>query len=109
MGFIDDVEWVLEQIPTDHQTALFSATMPKQISKIAQKYLNDPAIIKIKDKSATVDTVRQRYWMVSGMHKLDALTRILEVEDTDGILVFARTKHYDNAARRAIRGTGFCC
>jgi len=92
MGFIDDVEWVLEQIPNEHQTALFSATMPKQIGKIAKNYLNDPALISIKDKTTTVSTVRQRYWMVSGMHKLDALTRILEVEDTDGILVFARTK-----------------
>jgi ATP-dependent RNA helicase DeaD len=106
MGFIDDVEWVLEQIPTEHQTALFSATIPKQISKIAQKYLNNPALIKIQDKSATVDTVRQRYWMVSGMHKLDALTRILEVEDTDGILVFARTKIMTTqlAERLAARG-----
>jgi ATP-dependent RNA helicase DeaD len=92
MGFIDDVEWVLEQIPNEHQTALFSATMPKQISKIAKNYLHDPAVIRIKDKTTTVSTVRQRYWMVSGMHKLDALTRILEVEDTDGILVFVRTK-----------------
>ena len=107
MGFIDDVEWVLEQIPTDHQTALFSATMPKQISKIAQKYLNNPALIKIKDKSATVDTVRQRYWMVSGMHKLDALTRILEVEDTNGILVFARTKVMTTQLAERLEARGF--
>jgi ATP-dependent RNA helicase DeaD len=107
MGFIDDVEWVLEQIPTEHQTALFSATMPKQISKIAQKYLTDPALIKIKDKSATVDTVRQRYWMVSGMHKLDALTRILEVEDTDGILVFARTKIMTTQLAERLEARGF--
>ena len=107
MGFIDDVEWVLEQIPTDHQTALFSATMPKQISKIAQKYLNDPALIKIKDKSATVDTVRQRYWMVSGMHKLDALTRILEVEDTDAILVFVRTKVMTTQLAERLEARGF--
>jgi len=107
MGFIDDVEWVLEQIPTEHQTALFSATMPKQIAKIAKKYLNDPALIQIKDKSATVDTVRQRYWMVSGMHKLDALTRILEVEDTDGILVFARTKIMTTQLSDRLEARGF--
>ncbi len=107
MGFIDDVEWVLEQIPTEHQTALFSATMPKQISKIAQKYLKDPALIKIQDKSATVDTVRQRYWMVSGMHKLDALTRILEVEDTDGILVFARTKIMTTQLAERLEARGY--
>ncbi|HIB51259.1 MAG TPA: DEAD/DEAH box helicase [Phycisphaerales bacterium] len=107
MGFIDDVEWVLEQIPTEHQTALFSATMPKQIAKIAKKYLNDPALIQINDKSATVDTVRQRYWMVSGMHKLDALTRILEVEDTDGILVFARTKIMTTQLSDKLEARGF--
>ncbi len=107
MGFIDDVEWVLEQIPKEHQTALFSATMPKQIAKIAKKYLNDPALIQIKDKSATVDTVRQRYWMVSGMHKLDALTRILEVEDTDGILVFARTKIMTTQLADRLEARGF--
>ncbi|MDP7005493.1 MAG: DEAD/DEAH box helicase, partial [Phycisphaerales bacterium] len=107
MGFIDDVEWVLEQIPYEHQTALFSATMPKQIAKIAKQYLNDPALIKIQDKSATVETVRQRYWMVSGMHKLDALTRILEVEDTDGILVFARTKIMTTQLADRLEARGF--
>ncbi len=107
MGFIDDVEWVLEQIPTEHQTALFSATMPKQISKIAKNYLQDPALISIKDKTTTVSTVRQRYWMVSGMHKLDALTRILEVEDTDGILVFARTKIMTTQLAERLEARGF--
>ena len=107
MGFIDDVEWVLEQIPTEHQTALFSATMPKQICKIAQKYLNDSVLISIKDKTSTVSTVRQRYWMVSGMHKLDALTRILEVEDTDGILVFVRTKIMTTQLAERLEARGF--
>ncbi|MBC8523335.1 DEAD/DEAH box helicase [PVC group bacterium] len=107
MGFIDDVEWVLEQIPTDHQTALFSATMPKQIVNIAKKYLEDPALIQIEDKTSTVDTVRQRFWMVSGMHKLDALTRILEVEETDGILVFVRTKIMTTALAEKLEARGF--
>ena len=107
MGFIDDVEWVLEQIPTEHQTALFSATMPKQIEKIAKKYLEDPALIQIEDKTSTVDTVRQRYWMVSGLHKLDALTRILEVEETDGILVFVRTKIMTTALAEKLEARGF--
>jgi ATP-dependent RNA helicase DeaD len=107
MGFIDDVEWVLEQIPTDHQTALFSATMPKQIANIAKKYLEDPAIISIEDKTSTVDTVRQRYWMVSGLHKLDALTRILEVEDTDGIIIFVRTKIMTSALAEKLEARGF--
>jgi ATP-dependent RNA helicase DeaD len=92
MGFIDDVEWILEQTPKTRQIALFSATMPQQIRRIATKYLNNPEQITIKNKTATVDTIRQRYWMVSGVHKLDALTRILEAENFDGMIIFVRTK-----------------
>jgi ATP-dependent RNA helicase DeaD len=92
MGFIDDVEWILEQTPSDRQTALFSATMPQQIRRIATQYLNKPEQITIKVKTATADTIRQRFWPVSGMHKLDALTRILEAETFDAMLVFVRTK-----------------
>jgi ATP-dependent RNA helicase DeaD len=92
MGFIDDVEWVLEHLPKQRQIALFSATMPKEIHKIARAYLNDPAEVKIKVKTTTADTIDQRYWMVSGIHKLDALTRMLEVEEHDGIIIFVRTK-----------------
>ena len=92
MGFIDDVEWILEQTPKNRQIALFSATMPQQIRRIATKYLNKPEQITIKSKTATVDTIRQRFWPVSGMHKLDALTRILEAETFDAMLIFVRTK-----------------
>ena len=92
MGFIDDVEWVLEQLPEKRQMALFSATMPAQIQKIARRYLNKPHEIAIKTATATADTIRQRYWLVSGLHKLDALTRILEVEKFDALLMFVRTK-----------------
>ncbi|MFK7793912.1 MAG: DEAD/DEAH box helicase [Gammaproteobacteria bacterium] len=92
MGFIDDVEWILEQTPPDRQIALFSATMPQQIRRIATKYLNEPEQVTIKDKTATAENIRQRYWLVSGLHKLDALTRILEAEDFDGMLIFVRTK-----------------
>jgi ATP-dependent RNA helicase DeaD len=92
MGFIDDVEWILEQTPSDRQTALFSATMPQQIRRIATHYLNKPEQITIKVKTTTADTIRQRFWPVSGMHKLDALTRILEAEPFDAMLVFVRTK-----------------
>ncbi len=92
MGFIDDVEWILEQTPEEHQIALFSATMPTAIRKIAKKYLKDPKEITIKTKTSTVETTNQRYWMVSGYHKLDALTRILEVEEFDAIIIFVRTK-----------------
>ncbi|MCP4707220.1 MAG: DEAD/DEAH box helicase, partial [Planctomycetes bacterium] len=92
MGFIDDVEWILEQTPGHRQIALFSATMPTAIRKIAKKYLNDPREIYIKTRTSTVETTNQRYWMVSGYHKLDALTRILEAEVFDAILIFVRTK-----------------
>ncbi len=92
MGFIDDVEWILEQTPERRQMALFSATMPKQIQRIAQRHLHDPQEISIKSKTATAATIRQRYWLVSGFHKLDALTRILEVEPFDAMLMFVRTK-----------------
>ena len=92
MGFIDDVEWILEQIPEKRQIVLFSATMPIQIRKIAKKYLQDPEQVTIKNKTATVEKTHQRYWMVSGAHKLDALTRILEAENHDAVLIFVRTR-----------------
>ena len=79
MGFIDDVEWILEHTPSTRQTALFSATMPDAIRSVAQRHLKQPREIKIKAKTSTVEAVRQRYWPVGGLHKLDALTRILEV------------------------------
>lgn len=93
MGFIDDVEWILEHTPEAHQTALFSATMPEPIRRVAQRYLQDPQELKIKAATATVAAIKQSYWLVSGIHKLDALTRILEVEDElEAALIFVRTK-----------------
>ncbi|MCU7917020.1 MAG: DEAD/DEAH box helicase [Candidatus Thiodiazotropha sp. (ex Epidulcina cf. delphinae)] len=92
MGFIDDVEWILSQTPQQRQIALFSATMPKEIRRIARHHLNNPREIAIKARTATADTIRQRYWLVSGLHKLDALTRILEVESFDALIIFVRTK-----------------
>ena len=92
MGFIDDVEWILEKTPAHRQIALFSATIPHPIRKIANRYLDNPEEITIKVKTATADTIRQRYWSVTGSHKLDALTRILEAEPFDGMIVFVRTK-----------------
>ena len=92
MGFIDDVKWVLEQTPPTRQIALFSATMPSVIRKIAEKHLNNPEQISIKNKTTTAMTIRQRYWTVSGRNKMDVLTRILEAEPFDGILIFVRTK-----------------
>jgi ATP-dependent RNA helicase DeaD len=92
MGFIEDVEWILSQTPPSRQVALFSATMPAAIRRIAQQYLRDPAEITIKLRTTTAETIRQRYWIVTGVHKLDALTRLLETEPFDGMLVFVRTR-----------------
>ena len=92
MGFLEDVEWVLEQTPDDRQIALFSATMPKEIKRVADRFLNNPQEIKIKTKTATATTIEQSYLTVSHHNKVDALTRILEVEETDAIIIFARTK-----------------
>jgi ATP-dependent RNA helicase DeaD len=92
MGFIDDVETVLKKVPEQRQVALFSATMPAQIRRIAQTYLRDPAEVTIAAKTTTATNIRQRFWFVSGLHKLDALTRILEAESFDAMIVFARTK-----------------
>ncbi len=92
MGFIDDVEWILEQIPEKRQIALFSATMPSAIRKIAQQYLKEPEHVTIKVTTASAEFIRQRYCLVSGAHKLDALTRILEAETFEGMIIFVRTK-----------------
>ncbi len=94
MGFLDDVEWILEQLPGRKQTALFSATMPPNIRKIAQKYLNNPVEITIKDKAVTAQTINQRCLITAGgfSKKIDALSRIIEAESVDGILIFVRTK-----------------
>ena len=92
MGFIDDVEWVMGKIPEQRQIALFSATMPDAIRKVAERFLNKPKIVKVKTRTTTATTIRQRYWQVAGHHKLDALTRILEVEPFDALLIFVRTK-----------------
>ncbi|TQV86389.1 DEAD/DEAH box helicase [Aliikangiella coralliicola] len=92
MGFLEDVEWILEQTPENRQIALFSATMPKEIRRVADRFLTQPKEIKIKTKTTTAVTIKQQYLSVSNNHKLDALTRILEVEETDAVIIFARTK-----------------
>ncbi|MCB1053599.1 MAG: DEAD/DEAH box helicase [Acidobacteria bacterium] len=92
MGFINDVEWILEQTPKNRQTALFSATMPPVIRRIAQNQLNDPAEVTIEVKTATVQTIRQRFVIAPPFQKLEALTRILEHEPFDAMIIFVRTK-----------------
>jgi ATP-dependent RNA helicase DeaD len=107
MGFVDAVESVLEQTPPQRQVALFSATLPAQIRRIAQKHLRNPVEVTIKSKTSTATNIRQRYWMVSGLHKLDALTRILEAEDFEGMLVFTRTKQATVELAEKLEARGF--
>ena len=107
MGFIDDVETILQKTPASRQTALFSATMPPAIRRIAQTYLRDPAEVTIAAKTGTAENIRQRYWLVSGMHKLDALTRILEAEPFDGMIIFARTKLGTEELANKLQARGF--
>jgi ATP-dependent RNA helicase DeaD len=94
MGFIEDVEWILEHTPPERQTALFSATMPREVRRIAERHLRDPAGVEIEHKTMTVPTVEQRYVNVLESQKPDALTRLLEAEARPGeaALIFARTK-----------------
>ncbi len=107
MGFIDDVEAVLKKTPETRQVALFSATMPSQIKRIAQTYLKDPVEISIKSQTATAENIRQRFWMVSGINKLDALTRILEAEPFEAMIVFARTKLGTDELAEKLAARGF--
>ncbi|MFJ7567526.1 DEAD/DEAH box helicase [Herminiimonas sp. NPDC097707] len=107
MGFIDDVETILQKTPESRQTALFSATMPSAIKRIATTYLRDPEMITVAAKTGTADNIRQRYWLVSGMQKLEALTRILEAETFDGMIIFARTKLGTEELASKLQARGF--
>ncbi|MBQ5964835.1 DEAD/DEAH box helicase [Massilia sp. ZL223] len=107
MGFIDDVEHILQQTPPERQTTLFSATMPPAIKRIAKTYLREPAEVTVAAKTGTAENITQRYWLVAGMHKLDALTRILEAEPFDGMIIFARTKLGTEELASKLQARGF--
>jgi ATP-dependent RNA helicase DeaD len=107
MGFIDDVEMILQKTPATRQTALFSATMPSAIKRIAKTYLRDPAEVTVAAKTSTAENITQRYWLVAGMQKLEALTRILEAEPFDGMIVFARTKLGTEELATKLQARGF--
>ncbi|RBO82708.1 MULTISPECIES: DEAD/DEAH box helicase [Marinomonas] len=109
MGFIDDVEWILEQTPSDRQIALFSATMPSVIRQVANRHLNNPKEVKIVTKTSTATTISQKYWQVSGLHKLDALTRILEMNEHDGMIIFVRTKAATVELAEKLTARGHAC
>ncbi|WP_442927364.1 DEAD/DEAH box helicase [Microbacterium sp. EF45047] len=107
MGSAEDVEQILAQTPVEKQVALFSATMPTQIRRLAQKYLRDPEEITVKSKTATNTNITQRYLVVSYAQKVDALTRILEVENFDGMIVFVRTKNETETLAEKLRARGY--
>jgi ATP-dependent RNA helicase DeaD len=92
MGFIDDVEWILEQLPKERQVVLFSATMPPEIRRLSKRYLNDPAEVTIKTKDQDGKLIRQRAITVPMSHKLEALQRVLDACGGEGVIIFARTK-----------------
>ncbi|WP_287904236.1 DEAD/DEAH box helicase, partial [Arthrobacter sp.] len=107
MGFAEDVEKIFQETPDDRQVALFSATMPGQIRRMSKQYLNNPEEISVKSKTTTGANIRQRYVQVMGPHKLDAMTRILEVEDFDGVIVFVRTKMATEDLADKLKARGF--
>ena len=107
MGFAEDVERILEGTPEYKQVALFSATMPPAIRKITTKYLHDPVQVKVESKTATADNISQRYIQVSGHRKMDALTRLLEVEPFEAMIVFVRTKQATEEVAEKLRARGF--
>ncbi|MCB1742826.1 MAG: DEAD/DEAH box helicase [Gammaproteobacteria bacterium] len=109
MGFIEDVQWLLERLPEERQIALFSATMPAPIRAIAQRYLRAPEEIAVGPQQSTASTIRQRYWPVRGLARLDALTRILETEPADGVLIFVRTRQGTEELSQHLVGRGFAC
>ncbi|MBD8217587.1 DEAD/DEAH box helicase [Microbacterium sp. CFBP 13617] len=107
MGFAEDVETILADTPKTKQVALFSATMPAQIRRISAQYLNDPEEITVKTKTATSTNISQRYLIVSYQQKIDALTRILEVENFEGMIVFTRTKNETETVAEKLRARGY--
>ncbi|MFK4730780.1 DEAD/DEAH box helicase [Agromyces mediolanus] len=107
MGFAEDVESILADTPDDKQVALFSATMPATIRRMSQQYLNDPEEVRVAAKTQTSANITQRHLVVSHAQKLDALTRILEVENFEGMIVFVRTKNATEELAEKLRARGF--
>jgi ATP-dependent RNA helicase DeaD len=107
MGFAEDVEWILEQCPAKRQTGLFSATMPAAIKSIAERYLDKPQKITVQSTTTTASTIKQFYWQVSNINKLDALSRILETEESDAVIIFVRTKRATEEVAAQLDARGF--
>jgi ATP-dependent RNA helicase DeaD len=92
MGFIEDIEKILENVPEDHQTLLFSATMPGPIQRIAERFMSEPKIVKVKAKEVTVPNIQQYYLETQEKKKFDVLTRLLDIQSPELAIVFGRTK-----------------
>ena len=107
MGFIDDIEEILSTVPSEHQTALFSATIPPEISSISKKYMHSPRSISIKSKHLTVDAIEHRYCLVNKDEKLAVLTRIFEIENITSALIFVRTRIGTSDLVNELMGRGF--
>ncbi|MFT4694354.1 MAG: ATP-dependent RNA helicase DeaD [Francisella sp.] len=107
MGFIDDVRWVLSHVSDECQRLLFSATIPSDIAGIIKDYLRDPCKIQVKAKSKTAVGIEQKYIVVKGFRKIDALDRLLEVEETDGVLIFVKTKTSTIEVADNLKGMGY--
>lgn len=109
MGFIEEIEWILQQLPTPRQTALFSATMPSRMVDLARQYMRQPVQVAIAAESLTVAQVRQTHYELVGRDKLDALTRILDMEEPASTILFTRTKRDADSVNESLRGRGYSC
>lgn len=107
MGFIEDVETIMAQIPDGHQTALFSATMPEAIRRITKRFMKDPQEVRIQSSVTTRPDISQSYWSVYGMRKNEALVRFLEAEDFDAAIIFVRTKNATLEVAEALERSGY--
>ena len=107
MGFIEDVETIMAQIPEGHQTALFSATMPEAIRRITRRFMKDPQEVRIQSSVTTRPDISQSYWSVYGMRKNEALVRFLEAEDFDAAIIFVRTKNATLEVAEALERSGY--
>lgn len=107
MGFQEDVEWILQHIPQEHQTALFSATMPAPIQKLTSQYLRDPVQITVKAQTQTAASIQQRFIKIHPSDKMEVLTRLMEVEDFDAMLVFVRTRNATQELAEKLSARGY--
>ncbi len=107
MGFIDDVEWILNQLPVERQLILFSATMPPEIRRLSKSYLNEPAEITIKVKSKEAQLIRQRYIVLQNSYKIEVLKRVLEAVSGEGVIIFARTKAITLTISEVLEASGY--